>query len=734
MKKYSTSVLFVVVILFLLIFLAGCLPGLTPTPPKAAITGRIMIPNSETAKDISGWIPVANATVTLTDSEGVIHTVTTDEDGYYIFTNIAVNANTIITATAMIDGNIVVIKDVIPQAVTADEDYNGGTADAESTALALIVEDLIEQGLTYEEIDLEEIQSSDNFAAVLEQVSSVLEENGNVTTDPDVTEVVNNTAEEIITPPAPSPPTPVTPAAAVSVSAITVTGDAVVGATLTAAPTPENATGTYQWTICDTVDGIYTNIGTNSNTYVPVTGDAGKFIKAVFTASGNYTGSQTSVATASVANAAQDAPTGLAGVAPTSYVLSDGSITGTTTLMEYKLSTDVTYITVTGTSITGLVAGTYNVRYAAKTGYNAGTVADVVVAEADVADVATLAELQAALANTAITTINITADITATTALMPTHSVNIYGNNNTITSSASRIFNLNGSSNANLNEANAEVGFYDVNLVSTSSAASDRRGISLYDLNGTKVVIDNVSVIGNLEYALNVAGTSTVLDVMISYSEISGWAAINSYSSNSTFTITNSTLTGTNDKPYSAGGSNGFATIVFYDIKDDPQGKGQNNTITVTNSTVTATQTTGNQQHILNLTYLAGNNDVTFTGCNLSQPTGQDMFNTSGAGIGNTITVDGTITVTTAVTSVTVDPATATVVQGQTQQLTATVAVVGGAAQTVNWTSSDAKVTVSADGLVTVAADAVVGEYTVTATSAIDDTKSDTSLITVTAT
>ena len=31
------------------------------------------------------------------------------------------------------------------------------------------------------------------------------------------------------------------------VSAITVTGNTVVGATLTAAPTPSGATGTYQW-------------------------------------------------------------------------------------------------------------------------------------------------------------------------------------------------------------------------------------------------------------------------------------------------------------------------------------------------------------------------------------------------------------------------------------------------------------------------------------------------------
>jgi hypothetical protein len=169
-----------------------------------------MVPGPEAAKDITGWVPAANATVTLTDSEGVTHTVTTDKDGYYTFTDITVNANTIITATATVNGKTVVMKDVVPQAVAAIEDYDAGTMNAESTALGLIVEELTEQGLTPEDINLEEIQASDNFTEVVEQVSSVLEENGNVTTDPDLTEVVNNAVEEIINPPTPPAPPPVT--------------------------------------------------------------------------------------------------------------------------------------------------------------------------------------------------------------------------------------------------------------------------------------------------------------------------------------------------------------------------------------------------------------------------------------------------------------------------------------------------------------------------------------------
>ena len=86
----------------------------------------------------------------------------------------------------------------------------------------------------------------------------------------------------------------------------------------------------------------------------------------------------TEVITVSIGN--QLAPIGLAGIMPTTFGGSDGEITGITTEMEYKLSTASNYTPVTGTIITGLAAGTYNVRYAAATGFNAGTDAVVTVA------------------------------------------------------------------------------------------------------------------------------------------------------------------------------------------------------------------------------------------------------------------------------------------------------------------------------------------------------------------
>ncbi|HBF66001.1 MAG TPA: hypothetical protein DDW34_09940, partial [Clostridium sp.] len=86
-----------------------------------------------------------------------------------------------------------------------------------------------------------------------------------------------------------------------SVSAIAVTGTAVVGAKLTATPTPTAATGTYRWQKCDTVNGTYTNItGATASTYTITTGDAGKYLRVVFSASGSYKGTQISTATAKI--------------------------------------------------------------------------------------------------------------------------------------------------------------------------------------------------------------------------------------------------------------------------------------------------------------------------------------------------------------------------------------------------------------------------------------------------
>ncbi len=78
-----------------------------------------------------------------------------------------------------------------------------------------------------------------------------------------------------------------------------ITGTPTVGTLLTAgAPTPAEATLSYQWQSATTSGGVYTNIpGANSNTYTLVSADLGTFIKVVATGTIAYNGTVTSTAT-----------------------------------------------------------------------------------------------------------------------------------------------------------------------------------------------------------------------------------------------------------------------------------------------------------------------------------------------------------------------------------------------------------------------------------------------------
>lgn len=80
-------------------------------------------------------------------------------------------------------------------------------------------------------------------------------------------------------------------------------------------------------------------------------------------------------------NQKQVAPTNLQGVSPTK-ALNDAKIIGTTSLMEYKLKSEPSLWTAaTEIETTGLTAGTYEVRYAARDGFDAGDISEVVISE-----------------------------------------------------------------------------------------------------------------------------------------------------------------------------------------------------------------------------------------------------------------------------------------------------------------------------------------------------------------
>ena len=159
---------------------------------------------------------------------------------------------------------------------------------------------------------------------------------------------------------------------------VTITGDAKFGEQLTADVSGiTNNTGTlsYQW-----VRNTSNISSATGETYTLVEADIGTTIKVVVTSSVE-SGSITSDATTTVEKAdGPVAPTGLAGVAPTSDGGSDGKITGTATTMEYSTDSNFTSATdCAATETTGLSAGTYYVRVKETTTHKAGAFATMTV-------------------------------------------------------------------------------------------------------------------------------------------------------------------------------------------------------------------------------------------------------------------------------------------------------------------------------------------------------------------
>ncbi|MDD7071386.1 MAG: DUF6562 domain-containing protein [Candidatus Egerieousia sp.] len=165
-----------------------------------------------------------------------------------------------------------------------------------------------------------------------------------------------------------------------------------------------------------------------------------------------------------------------------------------------------------------------------------------------------------------------------------------------------------------ITEQNLTVNFKNVSLISKSTASKDIRCVSFDNISsGANVVFDNCKLSASF-YCINVASGPEGLNILIKNGTIvTGWAAINSYANNSTFTIENSVLKGINDK--SEHSSNSFATIVF-----DGNGlfgavnsgeRGTGNTINITNSTIYAASTSSNNQAWISLQHGAQNNRVT---------------------------------------------------------------------------------------------------------------------------
>ena len=111
--------------------------------------------------------------------------------------------------------------------------------------------------------------------------------------------------------------------------------------------------------------------------------DAGDYTVRVTSKTGKWADGSTEAVTAawSIGKAAQEAPIGLNGVAPTTEGGSDGKITGVDATMEYRAESETIYTACTGIEIENLSAGDYFVRYAEDHNHFASPDAEVTVGE-----------------------------------------------------------------------------------------------------------------------------------------------------------------------------------------------------------------------------------------------------------------------------------------------------------------------------------------------------------------
>ena len=187
--------------------------------------------------------------------------------------------------------------------------------------------------------------------------------------------------------------------------------------------------------------------------------------------------------------------------------------------------------------------------------------------------------------------------------------ITIDGNGHNIYGSANRVIRV--------TAPNLTVNFKNLGIISQCTAPSDVRGVSSDDTtSGCKVVFDNCKISASF-YAINIICGPENLDITIKNGTVAaGWAAINSYSNNSKFTVENTVLSGINDKGESSW--NNFATIVFdgfgLNNVNNVGEYGSGNTLNIVGSTISASSNSSNKQAWLSIQYGAKDNTITVDG------------------------------------------------------------------------------------------------------------------------
>ena len=242
--------------------------------------------------------------------------------------------------------------------------------------------------------------------------------------------------------------------------------------------------------------------------------------------------------------------------------------------------------------------------------------------------------LQAAIdAAQAGETIKLLKDVSATSYIAILGSVILDGNNHSIEFSANRGIRIGAS--------NVEVELHNLTLKAKSGYTTFERAIQVdSSMTGVSLIIDNCHATSTM-YTINFCIDTTV-EMEMTNSTLTGWAALNAYGSGNVITIDNCVLNGINDKSYNAEGWNNFATICLEgDTTLRTDEHSSDYAITITNSTVTATQTTGNIQFALGFNNNSLNSSVTFN--NTEFEVGEGCYFFYDKGIGNSFSIDNEV-------------------------------------------------------------------------------------------
>jgi len=209
--------------LLLVVFLfTSCLSFLTKPPvTEGILKGKIIVPEGIIkAKDLTGQA-LPNATINIIDplTGAILATTTTDANGNY---QVLVPAGGPYLLQAIKDG--IKVQQITPS-VEVGIEYDLGTADCSTTAVALIVQAMLEDDSYPDDpadINLANIEADWYFTGVLNSVCDVL----GTGVDPAVSALVQQAVEDFLHPPTPTPhPTPTVPVAAPVIATVSKIAD-----------------------------------------------------------------------------------------------------------------------------------------------------------------------------------------------------------------------------------------------------------------------------------------------------------------------------------------------------------------------------------------------------------------------------------------------------------------------------------------------------------------------------